>query len=316
MHQRKVQLIAGTTYTVSLPKAWVKQNRISNKSSVFINEREDGSLQVLPALTGKPAEQDSITVNIENQEDNISHILFAAYYMGIENIRLFSRKEISSRTRNKVKSTLTNLSGVEIVFEDLNRMDLKVLLDISKTNIDQLLFRTNIIIKSCIDIILNNGNVDDLLRNEDEVDRLHHLITKMILLSSKDAAMLKNSGIMNISHTLSYSAISKKLEHIADALAELGEYVLQKKSVPPKSLSTLKFLGSRLSRDVSLLVKKNLPKEHEKDMTEIGKIEKEIAQIKDANISIHLSSIASSIVDIEEELLNMVYYKKMLESGE
>jgi phosphate uptake regulator len=315
MHQRKIQLIAGTTYTVSLPKNWVNMHNVSPKSSVFIDEREDGSLILFPNIKEKGADKESISINIDNQEDNITHILFASYYMGYENIRLFSKKHIQRETRNKVKRTIQNLSGVETVFEDLNKIDLKVLLDISKTNLNQLLFRTNLLISSCMDVIINRGDYNDLLHDEDEVDRLHHLITKMIFLSSRDAGVLKSSGITNISSILPYSAISTKLENIADSLTELGNYVLNQnvsKERTQKTHKILNFFRKRISRDVGLLLKSNMPDEHAKDMTEMGRVNDDISSIKDANLRLPLADIAKCIVHVEEELMNLTTYRKLM----
>ncbi|MBN1544028.1 phosphate uptake regulator PhoU [Candidatus Woesearchaeota archaeon] len=313
MHQRKVQLIAGTTYTVSLPKSWVRQHNVSHKSRVSIEEKEDGTLLLSPGSGSQSTDKESISINIDDQEQNISHIIFAAYYMGYENIRLFSRKEMRPATRNKIKSTIYNLSGVEIVFEDLSKIDVKVLLDISKTDLKQLLFRTNLLINAGIDIILERNGLDDLERNEDEVDRMHHLITKMIYLASTNTAVLHSSGIKNISHILSYSALNKKMENIADSLTDLGRYVLEQQKSDKVMVSLLDFFKKRLSRDIGLLMKDNLPEAHAKDMTEMGKVYDELASIGDAQIRIPLSNLADLIVDIEEELMNLMYYRKLME---
>jgi phosphate transport system protein len=318
MHQRKVQNIAGMTFTVSLPKEWVKKNNIAPKSTVMMVENDDGTLLLSPNLTSSSTDRESISFNIDKQESNISHILYATYYMGYENIRLFSKKEIQPTTRSKIKHTISNLSGVEVIFEDLNRIDMKVLLDISKTDINQILFRINLIISSCIDILLSKGSADDVQKNEDEVDRLYHLVRKMIFLSSRDSAVLQNSGINHISHAFSYSMINNKMEIIADNLAELGDHLLSpemKNKDIPKTQEILRFFQKRCARDIGFLVKDRHPPEHAQDMTEIGKVKDKIPSLNDPKIRIHLLSIAGLIVEIEEEIMNLSYYRRLKESS-
>ncbi len=46
---RKIQLIHGTAF-VSLPKAWVRNYRVQKGDSVTLNLREDGTLEISPAI--------------------------------------------------------------------------------------------------------------------------------------------------------------------------------------------------------------------------------------------------------------------------
>jgi phosphate uptake regulator len=310
MIQRKVQLIAGTTCTVSLPKEWTKKNNIGQKSTVYLEEDGRGVLGIYPEPALPSPVKDSISINIDEQEGNVSHMLFASYYMGIENIRLFSKKQITNNTRNKVKRTIRNLSGAEIVFEDLSHIDVKILLDITKTNISQLLYRTNILIGLCIDSILQKRPIEELIANEEETDRIYHLITKMIFLASKDPAILQSSGIKDISYIIHYSTIGKTLESIADSLTDLGKYRQKGTRPVPKMDSVLRFFAKRLSRNASILIKGVFIATHEEDMTEISKIRKEIDSIDEPDIRLHLLSIAHNIVEVEESLMNLGYYIK------
>ncbi|MBW2964039.1 AbrB/MazE/SpoVT family DNA-binding domain-containing protein [Candidatus Woesearchaeota archaeon] len=318
MHQRKVQNIAGMTYSVSLPKAWAQKHGIRPKTIVMMEEQDDGSLLVSPSLQGRAGSSDSISFNIDRQESSISHILYATYYLGYGNIRLFSRSEIPQKTRQKIKSTIQNLSGTEIVYEDMHRIEMKVLLDITKISIHQLLYRVSLIINSSIDCILNNEGPETISRNEDEIDRLYHLARKMIFLSSRDTGMLVSSGICQVSHAFSYSMINNKLEIIADNIADLALHISslgKKSSDTGKAKDLLKFFRKRFSRDMGLLANAHVLDEHAADMTEIGKIRHEIDAVNDTKIKLTLSSMAGGIVEIEEEMMNLFYYRKLVESG-
>ena len=66
---------------------------------------------------------------------------------------------------------------------------------------------------------------------------------------------------------------------------------------------------------MSLLLKGTMPEEHAKDMTEMGKIEGELQSVKDVHIRLHLSNIGHSIIDMEEEMMNLMYYRRLLEES-
>jgi len=54
MHRRKIQLIAGTTYSVSLPKEWVRKNNLKEKNEILFYEKNDRTLVISPyAIEGK-----------------------------------------------------------------------------------------------------------------------------------------------------------------------------------------------------------------------------------------------------------------------
>src|SRR3989338_3917742 len=92
-YRRKIQLIAGTTYSLSLPKEWVKKNKLKEKNEVVVIEKNDRTLVVSPDSI-EEKELNDISLNIDNYTDNIDQILFALYYLGIENINFFSKKEL------------------------------------------------------------------------------------------------------------------------------------------------------------------------------------------------------------------------------
>jgi hypothetical protein len=50
-------------------------------------------------------------------------------------------------------------------------------------------------------------------------------------------------------------------------------------------------------------------------MTEIGKVKDKIPSLNDPKIRIHLLSIAGLIVEIEEEIMNLSYYRRLKESS-
>ena len=113
MHRRKIQLIAGTTYSLSLPKEWVKKNNLKEKNEVMISEKNDRTLVISPELINEK-ELNEISLNIDDYIADIDQILFAIYYLGIENVNLFSKKEITKEIKTRIRRALNHMTGVVV----------------------------------------------------------------------------------------------------------------------------------------------------------------------------------------------------------
>src|SRR3989344_5952886 len=124
MERRKIQLIAGTTYTISLPKEWVKKNGLKEKSEISILEKNDRQLLLSPFSfeSKKPVE---MSLDIDEHLDNIDQIMFAVYYLGIDSINLYSNKALTKQTESKIRRALMNMSGAEITHQDKHKIAIK-----------------------------------------------------------------------------------------------------------------------------------------------------------------------------------------------
>ena len=49
MERRKIQLIANSTYTLSLPKYWIKENNLKEKDEIMIYEQNNNSKKAMHA---------------------------------------------------------------------------------------------------------------------------------------------------------------------------------------------------------------------------------------------------------------------------
>jgi len=191
MYRRRLQLIAGATYTVSLPKEWVLKNNLKEKCEVEIHEQDDRALLISP-FQHRSEEHPEISINLADYAEVIDQVLFAVYYLGKEAIRITSKKEIAPQERSRIRETLTDMSGTEVSFEDKHTIIIKVLIDKAKVDINQSLYRIVLIIEQSIINLLGPGNRKELEANEEEVDRLYHLAIKVISIALKEAAILQS----------------------------------------------------------------------------------------------------------------------------
>ncbi len=314
MIRRKIQLIAGTTYSVSLPKEWVRKNNLKEQSEILFYEKGDRSLILSPHSIGDKKPHD-ISLNIDDYITNIDQILFAVYYLGIENINLFSKKGLTKELEAKIRKTVVHMSGTEISYEDKNKISIKVLLDKSKVDIVHVIYRISLIIDSSIENILAGFDIEEIRLNENEIDRLYHLITKIVTLSLVDSNILQSSGITNIVLVPSYFRISKRLENIADNINHISEYMHGNKASPEGSKEVLRFIKGELSRSINMLIGKQNKIFEKINADKIKEICSIVSKIKDKLILNYLEDIVRYVVDTEEEIVNITFYSSLIKEN-
>ena len=314
MHRRKIQLIAGTTYSVSLPKEWVRKNNLKEKNEILFYEKNDRTLVISPyAIEGKKLNE--ISFDIDKYISAIDQILFAVYYLGIENISLFSKKELTKDVKSRIRKTITHMSGTEINYEDKQKIIMRVLLDKSKVEIFQVLYRINLIIESSILNILEQLNINEIRINENEIDRLYHLITKIISLSIIDSNILNSSKIKNVSLIPAYFLISKRLENIGDNINHLSEYLHKTKVKFENKNEILNFAKTELNRSISYFMSKSTNIFQKINVDNLRIINDYILKSKDKTIQNYLEDIIRYVVDIEEEIVNISFYNQLIHEG-
>jgi len=314
VHKRKIQLIAGATYSVSLPKEWVQKNKLKEKEEILLYERNDRTL-VLSPYSIKESKPNEISLNVDEYAHTIDQILFAIYYLGIENITLFSKKELSKEVKAKIRKTLSNMSGTEIIREDQQKIIIKVLIDKSKLDIFQIIYRIGLILDLSLSNIISQFNLSEIKMNETEIDRLYHLIAKIVSLSLIDSNILHSSNIKNISFIPSYFLIGKRLENIADNINNLSEYVFDKK-INLEHSEILQMIRTELNRTMTYFIQIPGCVDIFKKMNEQNshKMRILLSAIKDTTIRNYLGDITRFTLDVQEEMINISFYNQLIQN--
>ena len=191
-------------------------------------------------------------------------------------------------------------------------MSIKILFDQSKVEINQLIFRIFLIIEISIKNILEQPDMEEIQMNEDEIDKLFHLMAKIVSLSLTNSNVLQSSKISNVSHIPSYFLIGKRLENIGDNIYALSHHLQKNKAGFESKRLILEFIMDELGRIVKYINSKS-----EKIFEKIGRgslknIYDTISKIKDKAVSNYLDDSIRYIVDIEEEIVNISFYKQLI----
>ena len=314
MERRKIQLIANSTYTLSLPKHWIKDNNLKEKDEILIHKQNDKTLLLSPdGLGGK--EINEISLDVSKYPENLDRILFSIYYLGIENITLYSKEPMTKDMKAKIRKALSNMSGTEINYEDEKKIVIKGLLDKTKIDMHQIVYRISMIIDLSIQNIFDGPDLKEIRVNENEIDRLYHLATKIISMSLINSDTLHSSKIKNTSFVPSYFLISKKLESLADNVNHFAQHLKKQNRTLGKTKDILGFMRDEVNRTVRYILK-DFPGIFEKISEKERKQKKqEIFEIEDKIMSDYLRDMLRYLNDIEEEIITCSFYNKMIKEG-
>ncbi|MFH1520017.1 MAG: phosphate uptake regulator PhoU [Candidatus Micrarchaeota archaeon] len=203
---RKIQLTGGNTYTVSLPHEWIDRLKIKKGDHVYITDNTDGTL----TFSTKQTKSDTkvYTINITEGTHATMRNIVAAYIGGATKIVLKGKG-----TAIVAEQARQILSGVEIIEEN----DEGIVLSIVKfddLDIDDIMKREFNVTKSMFglvsDVCRGHGNLVEVSKKEEAVDRLYILVLRNLILS----ATKQKEAIFK-------AVVAKSIEKVGDHLVDL-----------------------------------------------------------------------------------------------
>lgn len=278
MELRKVQEMGRGTLLISLPKEWAKQSMVKRGSILTVEARKDGVLVIYPFQKNEKMIHETIIQYPEEQIEYLINEITGAYLLGYDLIRIHGKERITYDDRERIKEAVRHLIGLEIVEEDSQSILIQFLLEPTTLTPEKILRRMHMIsrgmYKDAITSLIENDEhlVKVVAERDDEVDRLHFLLVRLIRSALLDFKLL-NKIELNMIDCLDYRIASSLLEMIGDASVDMVKTVLKmpKFSFNDKLNDMLKESGEILERMQDLSVKAFLTK-NVKDARQVVKL--------------------------------------------
>jgi len=232
METRRVQLIGGSTYVVSLPKTWVKEVHVEKRSEIGLISQKNGYLVVVP----KPKsleEQREGTVRVLDGDDKrfISRSIIARYLNGCDIIRVVSDKRLTLAQIEEIKETSRKLIGLETIEENSTEIALHSFLNLHELEILKGIRRAHAIASSMQSDAIKALEESDpelarsTIQRDSDVDRLYFLTLRQLRLACINPDLANELGLEPI-NCLDYESVIKRIEHIADHAERMAGHVL------------------------------------------------------------------------------------------
>lgn len=233
--KRKIQLTGGSTYIVSLPIMWVRQNGLTAGDTVSLSVRDDQSLVV----TAEPGPDDKvqrsvIEISPSGDSEDDFRLLVSNYLLGYDILKVISRKGFTAAERKFLADAARKrLMGIEIVEESDTELVLQSLLNYQEISIKKSMNSMERIISSMLDDALRalkEHDVDlakDIIQRDDDVDRYYLLTIRQLRAALEDPSMAQKIGIVKPRDCLSYRMLTKYMEHIGDHVQRIAVNIVE-----------------------------------------------------------------------------------------
>src|SRR5712692_10612134 len=227
MDARKV-LEMGGSFLVSIPKDWAKRNGVSKGDTVVVEELSERRLVIRPIeqTEGAPKE-----VEVEYPREDLTYVIndvTGAYLLGYDIIRVQGRTVMTRDDRERLKSTIGRLIGLEIIDEDSKKMTLQFLLEPTGLTPERIARRMMGIIEGMIKDTREGVSTRDpkvlalVAERDDELDRLYFLLVRAVRTATMDQEVAQRYGLTPV-EILDYRVLASFLESVGDTIAELSK---------------------------------------------------------------------------------------------
>jgi phosphate uptake regulator len=214
METRKLVRTGAETYTLSLPKEWVKKNKLNKGDLLFIHQNKS-YLEIRPAEGKETKEEKEVVITIDGKDISTLRRETISAYINNYNKFVFIGESLDGKL-DDIRGVLNNFLALEILEHTEKRLVVKDYLDLKEFSLDNIIRRMDMLVRS---IIIDSKNsfekkaVHENLRLRDyEVDKLFFLLNRLV--RSRD---------ISPKEAISYFWIAKTLEGISDDVKEIAE---------------------------------------------------------------------------------------------
>ncbi|MBX8633059.1 MAG: phosphate uptake regulator PhoU [Thermoplasmata archaeon] len=230
METRKVQFTGNSTYTISLPKEWVRKMGVKTGDFLALSIGDSGILNVSPTIM--EARRSRIKEFMIGKESpvHLERMLIGAYVMGFDTITVRAKERIDNSMKERIRHFTRSVTGVEIVEESINNIVIKDLSDPLELSQEKGVRRLHLIVKSmqedAVGAFMNSDAslAVDVINRDYDADRLYWIIMKVHNMMMKNM-MLSEKLRITVDESNSFFQIARYLERIGDHAVQIAKSV-------------------------------------------------------------------------------------------
>ncbi|HKU32292.1 MAG TPA: phosphate uptake regulator PhoU, partial [Candidatus Nitrosotalea sp.] len=232
---RKLQLVGGSTYVLSLPKKWIDELNLKTGDPVSIVKNVNRSLSILPTGTSQSPKITKSKTIISQKEpvESIQRKVIAMYLAGYQMIKIQSK---GGRIQLEHKQTIRdlvrrNMIGTEIVESSPESITVQILTSLPELSISDALKRMFLLTitmhRQAIDALkeMDIELGEEITHLDDEVDRFSLYILRNLTLAVEHERILRDIGLKKPSDCISYRIVVKSIERVADHAVSIASRV-------------------------------------------------------------------------------------------
>ena len=219
MDERKIIQSGPGSYVVTLPIAWIKKNKFSKGSTIYVKEDSTNTIVVYPKFKEITPEQREIIIDTSTYGlDEINNNIISSY---LNNSKKIVLKNIKEDYRKQIKELINILPGLQIAEQSKNSILIEDILNIESVNILQTSKRIDMMIRNMLNNFLNTDYL--LIYEIDQNIFGQSLFIKRILKYALRDPAIMNTISLNAEKIMEYVIITEQLENISNKIKNISQ---------------------------------------------------------------------------------------------
>ncbi len=240
-------MTGGASYTVSLPKNWVKEQGLKMGDIVAILPRSDSSLVVLPhqkmSISQDRAAEVILSPSKDEDREQILRTVVAQYLAGYDVIRVRFSTSAKPDLRTFLRESLRKMFvGSEIIEESTEELMVQCLSSYADLAAPKVISRMSLIaklmLKDAVESLKRRDPAfsEEIIRRDEEVDRFYLFTIRQLTMAVLNRSVIQEIGLSDPRDCLVYRLVSKSLERIADHATTIAKMSTNIENTLPQRL--------------------------------------------------------------------------------
>ncbi len=327
-YRRRVQLVGGSTLTVSIPKEWARRAGVEPGTELVLEVLPDGSLRIIPPGRAVERGEDLAVVKVGRDRDvnTVVREVISYYLAGYKAIKIEFDTVDESFVQRVIALVQSTVMGLEVLDEDRSSVTLHSVIDTEFMDTWSAVKRLMRVAASMLDDLLKAmGSYDrklleNIVRRDNLVDKLYLLVVKQI---TKSLLGLDTSSPITPPEAIHVVMAAKSVERVADHATGMAKALLEVGSSPSIPSEYLEILNRALEvfrtscRSLAEM-NRQLAMEVAKMVDELKRREKEVRQrleVSDPTLRMLMEGVRRVLaysIDIAEAVLDITALRSRL----
>ncbi len=237
-YRRRVQLVGGSTLTVSIPKEWARRAGVEPGTELVLEMLPDGSLRIVPPGRAVERGEEVAVVRVSRDRDanTVVREVISYYLAGYKAIRIEFNTVEESFAQQLVSLIQSTVMGLEVLDEDRSSITLHSVIDTEFMDTWSAVKRLMRVAASMLDDLIkamkscDRKLLENIVRRDNLVDKLYLLVVKQI---TKSLLGLDTSSPITPPEAIHVVMAAKSVERVADHATGMAKALLELGSSSP-----------------------------------------------------------------------------------
>jgi phosphate uptake regulator len=228
MEYRKLISFGKSSYVISLPKAWVVQNKLKKGDLIYVDEKES-SLILSPNDSHENGDELETLISVDGKEiKQIKREIIGAYIRNSKTI-ILSGNEIKDKAK-VLQQIIQSLVAMEVMEQTSKKIVAKDFLNMNDVSTGTIIRKIDIIIRSMFDDCVNvfeDDTSDNIEHRDEDINKLTFLIFRIVKFGMESSSYMIKKFNLRSRDLLDLWLLSSDLESIADEVKRISRYMVR-----------------------------------------------------------------------------------------